>query len=137
MKLVATGALCVLLIAALGFGGVFAKKLPTYKTLEERYMASMNGFQGELATAIEDIPEENAPIWDACVKEYDIDTKQLARLGQELEIILQYYQITEGSEESLDNFDKWQKDFNEHYPKTIKEVRACYDKKLTPTLPKL
>jgi 5'-deoxynucleotidase YfbR-like HD superfamily hydrolase len=107
--------------------GVMAKHLPTTKTLHERLQASGNGFQGLVAQYTENIPEENAAEWNQCTEESE-KFKKLVKDVDEITTIINYYEITGGSEETLDNFDKWLKEIDGLRKPALDEIQACYNK---------
>lgn len=127
-KIAALGAVVVLLSGLFVYGGIFAKKLPTNKVLEDRLMGIKEGFELAVYNSQKDIPTERIVEYQKCMQKSENEIKETLQLYNELVYIYQYYVAVDGSEEALDNFDKWQKDFESKYPKVIKEIESCHTK---------
>lgn len=119
------GGFCVYNVKA----GIFAKHIPTYDALKDELIAEANGFKGAATQEIDKrgITEENGMPWNKCVGASQAAQK-VTQLGNEITVILEYYKITEGSEESASNFHKWLKALDYAWKAELKEVCSCYDK---------
>lgn len=133
MKLASIGTLCLMLVIAMGCGaGVLAKHIPTTAAMGERIKAEVSGFRGELETfwakyQIDEDHPENMALWNTIVNSNE-SMKELQRLGEEVDVIVQYHDITGGSDESSSNFDKWIKALHEKWVSTAKELENKYIK---------
>lgn len=117
---------CAMVYTLESEAGIFAKKLPTYKTLKGEYDATINGLAGALGQVIDrHYGSIDLKAWQMCT---DNPKYKSSRLLYEYEIILEYYRIVEGDEDALDNFRKWKKELDATWPKEVKDVEACYDK---------
>ena len=132
MKLAAIGGLCLLLIGVFSYAGIFAKHLPTYDSLKEKIQAELNAYKGSVdsETSKRQLSAENEAqlmAWNSCVMASP-NTKEISKLGYELDILLEYYRITGGTEESAEYFDKWIKEIHGKWVEQLADITACYDK---------
>src|SRR5574339_192173 len=85
--------LILCLVSFIAYGSVFAKHIPTTKTLMDRFNTEKNGFVGELSTFWDkyDINEqhpENIQLWNKII-ESNVDLKELDKLAGEVGTIIQ------------------------------------------------
>lgn len=108
-------------------GVVMVKGLPTTKTLQGRLEGAENGFTGYLNSSKGKVVRGTEHDWDSCVDQHDQELKQVFELHDQLVIIIAYYDLTGGSDESADNFDKWLKEFEKKGKLWLDGMNRCYN----------
>lgn len=114
----------LLILGAISMPCHARETLPTYKALSDRFDGVHAGFITGVTEVLETVSNEEA--WNACLEDNSLEVAEADNLLAELNTILEYYRITKGSDDALDNFNRWEKDFIAKWPKALQSVQKCY-----------